>query len=456
MFHSQEDTIAAIATPPGVGALGIIRISGKDAIHLANLLFKGKDLEKVKPQTIHYGRLEKDDQILDEAVLSVFRAPHSYTGEDIVEISCHGSGFILQKIMEALVDSGIRPADAGEFTMRAFLNGKMDLSQAEAVADLIASESEAAHRTAILQMRGGFSGKIKDLRARLLHFASMVELELDFAEEDVEFANRNELSSLLQEIESEISRLAESFKWGNVLKEGVKVVIAGRPNAGKSTLLNCLLNEEKAIVSEIPGTTRDVIEDLITIEGIRFRFIDTAGIRATTDKLESIGISRTMSKIQEAQILLYLFDVSGSNRMELEKDLEKLPKDKKLLPIGNKIDGHKEEALQQKFKDIDNLIFISAKKHLHIERLRSRLIEVLDLPTRQTGDVVVTNVRHYNALKRASQSIQLAKKAIESCITTDLLAFEIRQALSALGEITGEITSDEILGTIFSKFCIGK
>jgi tRNA modification GTPase len=451
-MYKPADTIAAIATPSGIGAIGVIRISGEEAIHKANLLFPKKDLLKAKTHTLHFGPLEHEGFLLDEVLLSVFKAPNSYTSENSVEISCHGSPFILQKVMEVLMEIGVRPADSGEFTLRAFMNGKLDLSQAEAVSDLIVSETEAAHHAALFQMRGGFSNRIKDLRGRLLQFTSLIELELDFAEEDVEFANRELLSKLLDEIEQEVQKLAESFKLGNVIKSGVNVVIAGRPNAGKSTLLNNILNEERAIVSEIPGTTRDAIEDVITIEGIRFRFIDTAGIRSTTDELENIGIGRTLEKLKEAQLIIYLFDVNTISVEGLQQDIDSLPTGKIIIPVGNKIDLLKGQL--EKFKE--DAIFISGKKNENIDALRSELIRNLNIETKQTNDPVVTNIRHFNALQRILSSIKSVKSGMASNMTSDFLVIDIRHALHEMGEITGEITTDEILGNIFSKFCIGK
>jgi tRNA modification GTPase len=455
-YIQRGEIIAAVATPPGIGALGIIRVSGQDSIDKLNRLFPKKDLNKVKSHTLHFGPLIYNGELLDEVLLSIFKAPHSYTGENSVEISCHGSPFILQKVMESLLQNDIRLANPGEFTLRAFLNGKLDLSQAEAVADLIASENEAARKAAIDQMRGGFSGKIKELRAQLLQFASLIELELDFAEEDVEFANREKLEQLLHEIYNEVARLADSFRLGNAVKSGVKIVIAGRPNAGKSTLLNTLLNEERAIVSEIPGTTRDTIEDVLTIEGVQFRFIDTAGIRSTSDVLENIGIDRTFEKLREAHIILYLFDVNELDRPMLEEELSGLPEDKTIILLGNKIDKDKEAHYKERFAGLPNCIFISGKEGEHIDELKKSLIDSLDLPSQRLNDPLVTNVRHYDVLQRILQSIFSADEGLQAGLTGDFLAIDIRRALQDMGEITGEITNDEILGNIFSKFCIGK
>ena len=457
-LHSQ-DTIAAIATPPGIGALGIIRVSGHNAIEVLNTIFPKKDLTKVKSHTLHFGALVYEGHILDEVLLSVFKGPQSYTGENSIEISCHGSPYILQRVMETLVQLGIRPAGPGEFTMRAFMNGRLDLSQAEAVADLIASESEAAHRVAIEQMRGGFSLKIKELRAQLLQFASLIELELDFAEEDVEFANRDKLSALLKETETEVEKLATSFQLGNAVKAGVNVVIAGRPNAGKSTLLNKLLNEERAIVSDIPGTTRDTIEDILVIEGIRFRFIDTAGLRKTTDTLESIGIGRTHDKMREAHQIIYLFDVNTLNEDELNHDLQNLQEEyglDRILVIGNKIDQDAGDTYAMRYKAADKYYFISGKEGIHIDGLKKRLVNSLDLPINRLNDPLITNIRHFHALNGILNAIHNIQQGMALGITTDFIASDIRIALHQMGEITGEITSDEILGNIFSQFCIGK
>jgi tRNA modification GTPase len=461
ILQYKEDTIAAIATPNGTGALGIIRISGPRAIEKANLLFPQKDLLQVKSHTLHFGPLMANDELIDEVLVSVFRAPRSFTGEDSIEISVHGSPYILQKTMEALVHLGVRPAEPGEFTMRAFLKGRMDLSQAEAVADLIAAESEAAHRTALQQMRGGFSQKIKALRQQLLYFASLIELELDFSEEDVAFADKEMLKKLLEEIYNEVNRLVESFRVGNAIKSGVKVVIAGRPNAGKSTLLNNLLNEERAIVSEIPGTTRDTIEDVMVIDGIKFRFIDTAGIRESTDVIEKIGVARTFEKIKEADIVIYLYDIN-SGPDELKEDLEFLEQQipaSKIIAAGNKADLVQGTSAEKKIKDLFDIknVIISAKEGRNIDALKSALIEKLQLPDHiNANETIITNIRHYNSLVNILKAVNQIEEGIDLGITGDLLAADIREALRSMSEITGEITSDEILGTIFSKFCIGK
>ena len=452
----RNDSIAAIATPQGIGALGIIRISGHDAIEKANILFPKKNLNEVQSHSLHYGPLVFENELIDEVIVSVFKAPHSFTGENSVEITCHGSSYILQKIMEALTHIGVRPAQPGEYTMRAFMNGRMDLSQAEAVADLIAAESGAAHKTALQQMRGGFSNQIKELRTQLLDFASLVELELDFAEEDVELADRKTFVNLLDTIEKEVKKLADSFRLGNAIKSGVQVVIAGRPNAGKSTLLNALLNEERAIVSEIPGTTRDTIEDVIVIEGIKFRFIDTAGIRESSETIERIGISRTLEKIKEADIVIYLYDVNTTTEEILNDDVATIPEGKKLILAANKID--QSSAPLNPYSLSLTSILLSAKTRQNLESLKKLLIESLDLDRelQSANNTIVTNVRHYYSLLNILKAIDSLKEGIGQNITTDLLAADIKTALYALSEITGEITNDEILGNIFGKFCIGK
>jgi len=464
-FALRNDTIAAIATPQGMGALGIIRISGSDAIDTANLLFPKKDLKLIKSHSLHFGPLIFDNELIDEVLISVFKAPHSFTGENAVEITCHGSSFILQRIMEALIHLGVRPAQPGEYTMRAFMNGKMDLSQAEAVADLIAAESSAAHKTALDQMRGGFSVQIKELRRQLLDFASLIELELDFSEEDVEFADRKSLLQLLDIIFSEVKKLADSFRLGNVIKSGVKVVIAGRPNAGKSTLLNALLNEERAIVSEIPGTTRDTIEDVIVIDGIKFRFIDTAGIRESAETIERIGISRTLEKIREADIIIYLYDINTTSKEILEEDLATIPIGKKIIVTANKADqlpitNYQLPIAGSQWSMVNGQwsISISAKTGTNLESLKQLLIESLDIQKelRSGNETVITNVRHYNSLINILNAVERIREAMIIQITGDFLAADIRVALEALSEITGEVTNDEILGNIFGKFCIGK
>ena len=462
-----NDTIIALATSSGAGAIAIIRLSGKKAIDLADAQFKsvsGKRLKTQKTHTIHLGHIIDDHKILDEVLVSVFKNPNSYTGEDVIEISCHGSPYIQQEIIQLFLRKGCRIANPGEFTLRAFLNGKLDLSQAEAVADLIASDSEASHQIAMQQMRGGFSSEIKQLRDELLNFASLIELELDFAEEDVEFANRDQFEDLINRITKVLKRLIDSFAVGNVIKNGIPIAIVGEPNVGKSTLLNALLNEERAIVSHIAGTTRDTIEDEIIIGGINFRFIDTAGIRETKDHIESIGIKKTFEKISQAQVVMYLFDaysVSSSQFSvrsiitEIEKIKNKFPQ-KSIIIIANKVD---QLTVAQKFnlqELIPNLLLISAKENSGVEELQQKLLEFVNTGALRNNDTIVTNSRHYDALLKALEEIQKVQYGLNSGLSGDLLAIDIRQALYHFGEITGEITSDDLLGNIFANFCIGK
>ncbi len=459
--HSFSDTIAALSTPPGVGALGVIRVSGSRAIELTDRIFKGKNLMTQPGYTLHYGRIvDEEEHTLDEVVVALFRAPHSFTGEDIVEISCHGSPYILQEVLQLLVRNGIRLAKPGEFTQRAFLHGKMDLAQAEAVADLIASTHQSAHEVAIRQMRGGISRQIKDLREELIHFASLIELELDFSEEDVEFANRDQLRQLIQRILTTIRHLSDSFQLGNAMKEGVNTVLAGRPNAGKSTLLNALLEEERAIVSEIAGTTRDTIEESLTIQGIRFRLIDTAGIREAQDQIEAIGVSRTLEKIRESAILIYVFDVLDTTAEEVAGDLQKLAREGlTILLAPNKMDLNpwtKPEEFHSEWVGPDHVIPISAKNAQNIPYLKEKLYAAALAGARPEEDVLVSNARHAEALYRAGSALETALKGLDSGLSGDLLAEDIRQALFHLGEITGQVTTDDLLANIFGKFCIGK
>ncbi len=463
------DTIIALATPSGAGAIGVIRISGKGSIQLVDPFFRsvrGKKLTAQKSHTIHLGHIIDGKNILDEALVSIFKGPNSYTGEDVVEISCHGSTYIQQQIIQLFLRNGCRTADAGEFTLRAFLNGKLDLSQAEAVADLIAADNEASHQIAMQQMRGGFSTEIKELRDELLNFASLIELELDFAEEDVEFANRSQFTDLLDRISKVLKRLIDSFAVGNVIKNGIPVAIVGEPNVGKSTLLNSLLNEERALVSEIAGTTRDTIEDEISIGGIGFRFIDTAGIRETKDVVEGMGIQRTFEKIEQAQVVVYLFDatefqVSGSKLLvEIEKIKNKYPQ-KTLLVIANKIDRVDEKtkkSLNVTLSAVEGLHvqLLSAKTKIGIVGLKSKLLEFVNTGALRNNETIVTNTRHYNALLKALEEVEKVQQGMASGISGDLLAIDIRQVLFHFGEITGEITSDDLLGNIFANFCIGK
>ncbi|NKI27838.1 tRNA uridine-5-carboxymethylaminomethyl(34) synthesis GTPase MnmE [Arenibacter sp. 6A1] len=464
---TPNDNIIALATPSGAGAIAVIRISGKSAIALAAPFFKsvrGKDLVKQKTHTIHLGHIVENDRILDEVLVSVFQGPNSYTGEDVVEISCHGSPYIQQQIIQLFLRNGCRTADAGEFTLRAFLNGKLDLSQAEAVADLIASDNEASHQIAMQQMRGGFSNEIKKLRDELLNFASLIELELDFAEEDVEFADRSQFKDLLRRIQEVLKRLIDSFAVGNVIKNGIPIAIVGEPNVGKSTLLNALLNEERAIVSDIAGTTRDTIEDEISIGGIGFRFIDTAGIRDTKDVVESIGIKKTFEKIEQSQVVIFMLD--GSSVLQSEFDIEKLKVElekiknkypqKPLLILGNKADLISAEEQESLHQQIPNLYFISAKTGEGVDTLKERLLEFVNTGALRNNETIVTNTRHYNSLLKALEEVERVQFGMDEDTPADLLAIDIRQALFHFGEITGEITSDDLLGNIFANFCIGK
>ncbi len=452
----KQDTIIALATANGVGAIGVIRLSGPDAIDKVNEVFPAKDLLVQKSHTIHLGTLRDGDEIIDEVLVSLFKAPNSYTKEDVVEISCHGSPFIIKKIMELFIRKGVLMAKAGEFTQRAFLNGQFDLAQAEAVADLISSDSEASHKAAMSQMRGGFSQKIKELREQLVHFASMIELELDFGEEDVEFADRDDLRSLINDLLRVIRGLKDSFQLGNVIKNGVPTVIAGKPNAGKSTLLNALLNEERAIVSDIAGTTRDVIEDEMIIDGISFRFIDTAGLRDTSDKIEAIGVEKTKSKMKEAALILYLFDLSAESIVEVTTEINKLENlGIPFLIVGNKSDKAQPEVLKL-VADDERSVIISASNKENIEALKQKIIKTAQLDSFNAGDTVVTNARHYESLLQTQNSLEDVLNGLGNNVTGDFLAMDIRQSLHFLGEITGEITTDDLLGNIFSKFCIGK
>ena len=453
-MRDLEDTIVALSTPVGIGAIGVIRISGLEAINIAQKIFRGKKLADQLSHTAHFGYIMDGEVVVDEVVATIFIAPKSFTKENIVEISCHGSEFIIRRIIKLLIKNGGRYAKAGEFTQRAFLNGRFDLAQAEAVADLIASDSEAAHTAAMNQMRGGFSQEIKNLREKLVNFASLIELELDFAEEDVEFANREDLKQLVYAILKVLEPLINSFDLGNVLKSGVPTVIAGKPNAGKSTLLNALLNEEKAIVSEIAGTTRDVIEDEINIEGIKFRFIDTAGLRETIDKLEAIGIERTRQKMKEASLIIYLFDVNTTTVEALKVEQIELQKSSiPFLLVGNKVDQAENVA---DFKIFENIHFLSAAQKTGVEELKKRLLVSVKLDNFKTGNTVVTNIRHFESLINTKHALEAVLEGLDTGITGDFLAMDIRQALYHLGLITGEVTNDELLGNIFSKFCIGK
>jgi tRNA modification GTPase len=482
--HTLSDTIVALATPPGIGAIGVIRLSGTDAIKIADSVFHGKKLEKQATHTIHFGTIrDADDRILDEVLASIFVAPKSYTRENVVEISTHGSPYIQQQIIQLLLSHGARMAQPGEFTLRAFLNGQLDLSQAEAVADLIASSSESSHAMAMQQMRGGFSEQIKILRGQLVNFASLIELELDFAEEDVEFANRDALKALIVDIQSLIKKLLDSFALGNVLKNGVMTVIAGRPNAGKSTLLNVLLNEERAIVSDIAGTTRDTIEEILNIKGVEFRLIDTAGIREATDQIEALGVQKTMEKVSQSAILVYVFDVVETKLDEVINDLHQLMRDDmKTLVICNKMDKNPyfrpqwltnlgDETIPDfyfstnrtpsVFSDIspiseEQIITLSAKEGMNIPYLKDALLNLVTEGKVNQESTIVSNARHYEALQKSYQSLDDVLKGMASSVTSDFIAMDIRQALHYLGEIVGEVSTDDLLENIFSKFCIGK
>jgi tRNA modification GTPase len=464
MYHlTGNDTICAISTPPGLGAIAVIRLSGPAAIETCKKIFHpatgNTDISAVPSHTVHFGTIGTGEDLLDEVLLTLFKAPHSYTGEDVAEISCHGSPYIQQKIMELLLAQGLRLANPGEFTLRAYMNGKFDLSQAEAVADLISSHSRSSHQLALSQMRGGFSKKISSLRSKLVEFTSLIELELDFSEENVEFASRPDLIHLLDELESEISTLISSFSLGNVIKNGIPVTIIGKPNVGKSTLLNTILNEEKAIVSEIPGTTRDAIEDTIVIGEYQFRFIDTAGLRSSSDRIESMGIERTWEKIHQASIILYVFDATVDSFEDVMQDVSEFKEitdpSKKLVLIGNKAD--KLKRLPSGFKDFVELetIFVSAKRKENINLIAESLLKSVRAEN-LSNSTIVSNTRHLEALQNALSSILSVKEGLSAGLTSDLLTTDIRKALHHLGEITGEITTDEILGNIFGRFCIGK
>ncbi len=461
-----EDTIAAIATAPGNGAIALIRISGKNTFKIIEKLFFPKKSPLIfKPYTLSYGFIKENDHIIDEVLLSIFKAPHSYTGEDSAEISCHGSVYIQQKILRLFISSGARLANPGEFTQRAFLNGKMDLSQAEAVADLIASKTAAAHKVAMQQMRGGFSNEISKLRNQLLHFISLLELELDFSEEDVEFADRKQLENLIREIETVIRQLLDSFRLGNAIKNGIPVTIVGNTNTGKSTLLNALLKEDKAIVSDIEGTTRDVIEDTINLGGFTFRFIDTAGIRKTQDRIENLGIERTFSKMKQAEVLILMLNAEQSiqslnaSMAEISRSINR--NTQQLIVCVNKIDLVKNTAdiiqnLQNNILPQDKLVCIAAKHGKNIDKLIDVLLQEVHKREISEQDVIVTNVRHYEALKNAQDSILRVQEGLQNDIDTVFLAQDIRESLHFLGEITGNISTDEVLGNIFKNFCIGK
>jgi tRNA modification GTPase len=457
---NQQESIVAIATASGPGAIAVIRISGKDCFSLLDLVFKGKKrLAEAKGNTILYGNIYEDEQLVDEVLVSVFRSPFSYTGEDVAEIACHGSQFIQQRILELLIQKGARMAGPGEFTMRAFLNGKKDLLQAEAVADLIAAENEASHQVALHQMRGGFSNDLAQLRDSLVHFAALIELELDFSQEDVEFADREQLKQLVGNIRQGIGKLLASFRFGNAIKNGVPVAIAGEPNVGKSTLLNALLNEERAIVSDIAGTTRDTIEDEVVLEGIRFRFIDTAGIRKTVDTIELLGIERTFDKIRSAALVMVLVDLTRTSLEGLEalwaSVNQEVRKEAELLLVFNKCDVVDTEVLAKYTLQFPEALVISAKSGTGLDGLVQEMVKkVGNKPAK--GSTIVTNVRHYDSLFKADQALAEVLNGIEGGISNDFVAIDIRKALFHLGEITGTVSTDELLGNIFGRFCIGK
>ncbi|MDA9362467.1 tRNA uridine-5-carboxymethylaminomethyl(34) synthesis GTPase MnmE [Flavobacteriaceae bacterium] len=455
----DQETIIALATPNGLGAISVIRISGLNAISKTEKLFKSKGNKKLsnqKSHTVHLGHLIKNGYELDEVLVTLFKGPHSYTGENTIEISCHGSTYIQKEIIDLFIENGIRVANPGEFTLRAFINGKMDLNQAEAVADLIASENEGSHKLAMEQMKNGFSNDLKKLRAELLHFSSMIELELDFSQEDVEFAERSEFKKLTIKIQTELEKLIDSFKSGNVLKNGISVAIAGKPNAGKSSLLNTLLNEDKAIVSDIPGTTRDSIEDSLVIDGINFRFTDTAGLRETKDVIESKGIEKTKEKINNAKILIYLFDSNDTNFKEISSDIQSFKReDLSILLVRNKVDL--KNSNHNLINELENfeIIEISANNAESVTLLKKRLINEINILNPYT-DTVISNSRHYEALMNALKAIEEVNNGLKSDISGDLLSVDIRKSIEHLAEITGEITNDDVLGNIFANFCIGK
>ena len=455
---SLTDTIVALATPAGTGAIGIIRLSGPEAISIANSVFKGKDLTNQASHTLHFGKITNGNLVIDEVLASIFVAPHSYTKENSVELSCHGSAYIIAQIIKLLISKGARMAKAGEFTMRAFLNGQLDLSQAEAVADLIASQNAASHQIAMNQMRGGFSSELQALRSELINFASLVELELDFSEEDVEFANRAQMKNLILQILKVITRLINSFELGNVIKNGIPVVIAGKPNVGKSTLLNALLNEERAIVSEIAGTTRDTIEDEMSIQGLRFRFIDTAGIRETDDVIEAKGVARSMEKINSSAVILYVYNASQTSLSELQTIISEFKpilekNNSTLFLVENKSD--KNTAAPYEIEGLRH-IQISALLKTGMQTLENELVKLVDIAALESGQSIVSNLRHAEALQNAATALEKVLNGIDNPITSDFLAMDIKQALQHLGEITGSISTDDLLDNIFSKFCIGK
>lgn len=455
-MYSINETIVALATPPGEGAIGVIRLSGKDAITITDKIFHGKQLSEQPSHTIHFGRIKDGDQILDEVVVSIYRAPKSYTGEDVVEISCHGSQYVLEQVISLCIKNGAHPAKAGEFTQRAFLNGKLDLAQAEAVADLIASRSGASHKAAMHNLRGGFSEELKQMREELIQFSALIELELDFSQEDVEFADRKQLYGLVNRLEQTAQKLVDSFRLGNAIRNGVSVAIVGKPNAGKSTLLNALLNEDRAIVSEIAGTTRDTIEEVMNINGILFRLIDTAGIREhTSDVIETMGVQRSRDMIQRANIVVYLFDVNETQPAEVIKEKKNLEDaGVKYLLAGNKIDRSNIEAAKAAFGE--EVLFLSAKNKEHTDELKNRLYQLVAAGDINTEATIITNTRHLASLQEVLKSLRDIRQGMDNHQPGDLIALDIRRCLFYLGEITGEVTTEDKLDYIFSKFCIGK
>jgi len=465
-MYPDQSTICAVSTPPGTGGIAVIRLSGREAVSIADKLFiskqKGKKLEQQPQGTLHFGMFVQEGTLIDEVIVSLFRSPHSYTGEDVVEISCHGSRYVQQRLLQALISNGARLAKPGEFTQRAFFNGKMDLSQAEAVADLISSTNAASHRLALNQMRGGFSQEINHLREELIRFIAFIELELDFSEEDVEFADRTALVELSEKIDILLRKLTDSFRLGNAIKNGIPVAIVGETNVGKSTLLNALLNEEKAIVSEIQGTTRDVIEDIVNIEGVLFRLADTAGLRETADVIETMGIERTYGKIEKAEIVLLVVDLAESYETITNRivKIRKKLTDQKLIVVGNKVDIFHDSSIKKlksfPLKENEGFVFLSAKKKLNLSELTEKMKHCMSLDTINSEDVIVTNTRHYEALTLAREAIERVIEGLKTGITGDFLAQDIRECLHYLGEITGAISNEEVLGHIFKNFCIGK
>lgn len=464
MKVNTNDTIVALATAHGSAAISLIRLSGPASVSIVDRFFytrslKKKSLSEAQANYANFGVIQQQGVIIDEVMATVFKAPHSYTGQDSVEVSCHGSVFIQQQLLQLFLNAGARMAEPGEFTMRAFLNNKLDLSQAEAVADLIASNSAISHQVAMQQMRGGFSAKIKTLRENLINFASLIELELDFSEEDVEFADRSALKNLISTIIQVLEKLIASFEVGNVIKNGIPVAIVGKPNAGKSTLLNVLLDDDRAIVSDIPGTTRDTIEDELIIDGVLFRFIDTAGLRTTTDVIEQIGVNKALETIKKSAIVIYLFDShtlsSGDLRLEIETLSDHIG-NSQLVVVANKMDVENYKELEEEFSDFPQMIFISAKEQKNIDVLKARLLELFDTRTVDATDTIVTNARHANSLKNAATALKNVSRALDENIAGDLLALDIRYALEELGNITGDVTHEDLLENIFTRFCIGK